>query len=146
MPKKLKLRLFKATVESVLLYGAECWTLTKRLEQKLDGCYTRMLMRVQNMNWKQHHTLSEIYGNLPRITSTIQRRRLHLAGHWYRRTDQIISKVLLWQPTQGKRKRGRPYLTYVDQLVKDTGLDTKQLSKSMSDRDKWKVIVNSVSD
>ena len=74
LPKKLKIRLFKATVESVLLYGAECWTLTKRLEQKLDGCYTRMLMRVQNMNWKQHHTLSEIHGNLPQITTTIQSR------------------------------------------------------------------------
>ena len=146
LPTKLKLKLFRATVESVLLYGSECWTLTKRLEQKLDGCYTRMLMRVQNMNWRQHHTLSDIYGRLPKVSSIVLKRRLQLAGHWHRRTDQIISKVLLWQPKQGKRMRGRPYLTYIDQLCKDTGLNVNELSKAMSDRDKWKVIVESVSD
>ena len=41
--KDLKIRLFTATVESVLLYGSETWTMTKRLTKIVDGCYTRML-------------------------------------------------------------------------------------------------------
>ena len=36
--KYLKERLFVATVESVLLYGSEAWTLTKSLEKQLNGC------------------------------------------------------------------------------------------------------------
>ncbi len=43
LPRRLKLRLFVATVESVLLYGCEAWTITIKLATELDGCYTRML-------------------------------------------------------------------------------------------------------
>lgn len=39
--RKLKIQFFRATVESVLLYGAESWTLTKSMERHLDGTYTR---------------------------------------------------------------------------------------------------------
>ena len=41
--KNIKTRFFVATVEAILLYGAEAWTLTKSLTKQLDGCYTRML-------------------------------------------------------------------------------------------------------
>ena len=39
----MKCSLFQATVMSMLLYGCTTWTLTKRMEKKLDGNYTRML-------------------------------------------------------------------------------------------------------
>ncbi len=34
----------------VTLYGSDTWTLTKKLEKQLDGCYTRMLQTVLNIN------------------------------------------------------------------------------------------------
>ena len=40
---KIKRRFFQAAVVSILLYGCTTWTLTKRMEKKLDGNYTRML-------------------------------------------------------------------------------------------------------
>ena len=40
---KMKRSFFQAAVTSILLYGCTTWTLTKRLEKKLDGNYTRML-------------------------------------------------------------------------------------------------------
>ena len=40
---KMKRSFFQAAVESILLYGYTTWTLTKRMEKKLDGNYTRML-------------------------------------------------------------------------------------------------------
>ena len=40
---KMKRSFFRAAVVSILLYGCTTWTLTKRLEKKLDGNYTRML-------------------------------------------------------------------------------------------------------
>ena len=40
LSRKLKVQFFRATVESVLLYGAECWTLTKQQQKRLDRCYT----------------------------------------------------------------------------------------------------------
>ena len=51
-----KIDLFKATVEYVLLYGCEAWTLNMKLNKLLDGCYTRMLRKVLNISWRQHLT------------------------------------------------------------------------------------------
>ena len=48
--KEIKIRLFVALIESVLLYGAETWTMTKKLDKVLDGCYTRMLRMALNVN------------------------------------------------------------------------------------------------
>ena len=54
--RNFKLKFFKAAVEPILLYGYETWTLSKTLEKRLDGTYTRLLMRVQNISWKSHPT------------------------------------------------------------------------------------------
>ena len=43
---KMKRSFFQAAVVSVLLYGCTTWTLTKRLEKRLDGNYTRMLRAI----------------------------------------------------------------------------------------------------
>ena len=51
---KMKRSFFQAAVTSILLYGCTTWTLTKRLEKKLDGNYTRMLRAILNKSWWQH--------------------------------------------------------------------------------------------
>ena len=43
---KMKRSFFQAAVVSILLYGCTTWTLTKRLERRLDGNYTRMLIYI----------------------------------------------------------------------------------------------------
>ena len=45
---KMKRSFFQAAVVSILLYGCTTWTLTKRLEKKIDGNYTRMLRAILN--------------------------------------------------------------------------------------------------
>ena len=45
---KIKRSFFQAAAVSILLYGCTTWTLTKRLEKKLDGNYTRMLRAILN--------------------------------------------------------------------------------------------------
>ena len=68
---KMKRSFFQAVVVSILLYGCTTWTLTKRLERRLDGNYTRMLRAVLNKSWRQHPTRLQLYGHLPPITKTI---------------------------------------------------------------------------
>ena len=48
---KMKRSFFQAAVVSIQLYGCTTWTLTKRLEKKLDGNYTRMLRAILNKSW-----------------------------------------------------------------------------------------------
>ena len=106
LSRAIKTSLLASTVESVLLYGCESWTLTKQLKKQLDGCYTRMLRTALGIHWSQHLTNEELYGNLPKITEKIRARRLKFSGHCRRREDEIVSKLVLWTPTHGQRKPG----------------------------------------
>ena len=142
LPKKLKINFFRATVESVLVYGSTSWTLTKSLEQTLDGAYTRMLRAVLNISWKQHPTKKQLYGNLPPISVSIREKRLRFAGHCFRNKDELASDLILWQPLHGNRTRGRPSKTYIDQLADDNGCEIEDLPTLMADRERWKEIVN----
>ena len=69
---KMKCSFFQAAVTSILLYGCTTWMLTKRLDKKLDGNYTRMLRAILNKSWRQHPIRHQLYGHLPPITKTIQ--------------------------------------------------------------------------
>ena len=52
---------FQAAVVSILLYGCTIWTLTKRIEKRLDGNYTRMLQAILNNSWRQRLTKQQLY-------------------------------------------------------------------------------------
>ena len=139
LSRKIKVRLFTATVESILLYNSETWTLTKKLEKQLDGCYTRMLRMALNISWRRHPTNRELYGNLPPLSLKIRKRRLRLAGHCVRHDDEVASDLVLWQPTDGQTRRGKPATTYLKILLKDTGLESaEELRTCMMDRARWK--------
>ena len=101
---EMKRSFFQAAVVSILLYGCTTWTLTKRLEKKLDGNYTRMLRAILNKSWRQHPTRRQLYGHLPPIAKTIQVRRARHAEHCWRSKDELVSDVLLWTPTYGQAK------------------------------------------
>ena len=134
---KMKCSFFQAVVVSILLHGCTTWTLTKRLEKKLDGNYTRMLRAILNKSWRQHPTRHQLYGHLPLITKTIQVRQTRHAGLCWRSRDELISDVLLWTLTYGRAKAGRPARTYIQQLCEDTGYSPEDLPEAMSDREKW---------
>ena len=135
---------FLAAVVSILLYGCTTWTLTRRLEKKLDGNYTGMLRIILNKSWRQHPTRHQLYGHLPTITKTIQVRRTRYAGHCRRNKDELISDVLLWAPSYGQAKAGRPFRTYIQQVCGDTGCNPEDLPEAMNDREKWREMVRDI--
>ena len=127
---------FQAVVVSILLYGCTSWKLIKRREKKLDGNYTRMLRAILNKSWRQHHKKHQLYGHLPPITKTIQVRRTRHARHCWRSRDELISDVLLWTPTYGREKAGRPARTDFRQLCEDSGCSPEDLPGAINDREK----------
>ena len=123
---KMKRSFFQAAIVSILLYGCTTWTLTKRLEKKLEGNYTRMLRAILNKSWGQHPTKQQLYGHRPPITKTIKIRRTRHAGHCWRSRDELISDVLLWTSSHGRAKAGRLARTYIQQLSEDTGCSPEE--------------------
>ena len=141
---KMKSSFFQAAVVSILLYGCTTWTLTKCMEKKFDGNYTRMLRAILNKTWRQHHTKQQLYGHLPPITKTIKIWRTRHAGHCWRSRDELISDVLLWTPSHGRAKARRPARTYIQQLYADTGCNPEDLPDAKDDREGWREKVRDI--
>ena len=134
---KMKRTFFQAAVMSILIYGCTTWTLTKRMEKKLDGNYKSMLRAILNNSWRQHSKRHQLYGHPPPITKTIKVRRTRHAGYSWRSRDELISDVLLWTPSYGRAKAGRPARTYIQHLCEDTGCSPEDLPVAMNDREEW---------
>ena len=141
----MKRSFFQAAVVSILLYGCTTCTLSKRLEKKLDGNYTRMLRAISNKSWRQHPTRHQLYGHLPPITKTIQARRTRHAEHCRRSKDKLISDVLLWTPSYGQAKAGRSARTYIQLLCEDTRCSPEDLPGAMNNKEKWRERVRDIS-
>ena len=120
LSNKIKHNFFQLVFVSKLLYRLTTWTLTKRIEKKLDNC-ARMLRAIINKPRKQNPTKQQLYGHLLLISKNIQIRRTRHAGHCWRSNDKPISDVLLWTLSNGRASIGRPVRTYLQQLCTDTG-------------------------
>ena len=117
------------------------WTKTKTMNSEIDGTYTRLLHHALNVNWRQHGTNLDLYGDLPKISSAIQQRRSRLAGDCYQ-SDESVANLILWKPKYGYRRHGRPKLYYVTLLTQDTSLTYEELRTAMSDRELWRNYVD----
>ena len=67
---KIKDIFFQEVIVLIQLYGYTIWALTKCIEKKLDGNYTRMLQAILNKSWSKHPTIQQLYGHLLPITKT----------------------------------------------------------------------------
>ena len=99
---KIKVKVFKQTVESILLYGSESWALSKSLTKSLDGKYTRMLRAVLNIPPNTRISNKCLYDKLQPISIIVRKCRLALAGHVARR-NVPASQLLLWSPDSKKK-------------------------------------------
>ena len=111
---------------------------------RVDGNYTRVLRAVLNKSWRQHPTKRQLHGHLPPITKTIQIRQTRHAGHCWRSKGELISDVLLGNPSNGQTSVGRPARTYLQPLSADTGCSLEDLQGAIDDRDGWRESVREI--
>ena len=72
MDDTFKRPFFVVIIESVLLYGAESWTLRAKQEKALDSAYTDMLRMALNVSWKDYVWDEDLCGDLPRVTIKVR--------------------------------------------------------------------------
>ena len=81
---------------------------------------------------------SFMYGPIPDISPILRERRMRFAGHCWPAKQELASDLLLWSPNHGKRRVGRPAITYIDQLCRDTGCLPNDLPALVQDRNGWR--------
>ena len=83
--------IFQAVAISVLLYSRTTRTLTKHLEKKFDGNFSRKLKAILNKSSKQHPKTRQMCCHLPPITETIRKNWTRYFEHcWKSKWDSFI--------------------------------------------------------
>ncbi|BHF63825.1 hypothetical protein SprV_0200682000 [Sparganum proliferum] len=119
-----KIRVYRASVRSVLLYGYKCWALHVEDERKLevfDHHCLRTILRVKFTDFVSDETVRARCDNIARITQAIQERRLKWFGHVLRRPPQELSVTAL-DPAplpHWRRRRGSQFKTWLDTVRQD---------------------------
>ena len=109
--KKIKIKLYKALVMSVLLYRCETWKMNKEDDKAMDGFQHKYLRRILNINWQDHISNKEVLkrANMERLSREVKKRRWKRTGHVLRQDDCTIA--MTWAP-EGRRKRRRLKTTW----------------------------------
>ena len=138
LPMSLRSKMFNQCVLSSMSYGAETWTTTKHLEQKLSTAQRAMERRMLNITLRDKIRNSDIrkQTKVYDIIEKIKKAKWRWAGHIARREDNRWTKRLTeWQPRTGKRNRGRQKRRWRDDLTTSVGVTWTRLAQ---DRKRWK--------
>ena len=151
--RAVKVNLFRACVESTLLYNAVTWTMTSTLEKRLDGCYTKLLRYALGFKWDDYISNDKLYGKLLRVSSRLLEKQLIFAGHCVR-SDQPVSDLVFWDHTKmakckctpGAGSRGNNAKLLLKKVGKVDGLVVSdvELIKLMKDRDAWRARISTI--
>ena len=126
-----KVRLAKALVWSVALYGCESWTLKKEDERRLEAFEMWLWRRILNVRWTERKTnvwvrqqvgVKEEAG----ILMQARKRKVKKFCHWKRRPDSLVLATIEGM-TPGRNRRGRRRASWFDNIRTWTGLDNSQL-------------------
>ena len=143
---KTKLKIYQSCVLSTLLYGSECWRMTKKDLQKLSGFHTKSLRRILRIFWPNTISNEELYETCHQesMEDILMRRRWRWIGHILRKkADDITKTALHWTP-EGRRKRGRPKNTWrrtVENEMTNLHHTWGSIKKMAQDRREWRAFV-----
>ena len=103
-----KLRVLQCYVWSTLLYGCECWTISKELETRLKATEMWFLRRILRISWtdmKSNTQVLQMAGIERSLMKTIKRRQLEFLGHILRKDE--LEKLVLCGKIEGKKSMQR---------------------------------------
>ena len=152
---RTKLRLFSSSVLSVLLYGSETWVLTPKLRQQLNAFHVICLRIILNIKQEDHVSNEAVYlqAEARPLSAAVIQRQLSFLGHSLRRPeDDIISKLALYYPSHGRRRRGRPQQTFPSYIagLLSTVINIipteEEIRKLARDRVRWRQLVMAACD